>query len=574
MRALRLAEADDTLEPDARVAVLAIELGLIGDAERLYRRCSRFDLLNRLLQACGRYEEALAVAESDDRVHLRHTWWAYAGWLRTEGRTDEALLWYGKCGTAVADVTQMLLHEMTAAELQQHVMQADASGGGGDDGPTDPALLRWYARYVESTGDMDAAFACYQRAGDWFAQVRILCFTGQLTRADSVACLSGDRAACYHLARHYENHAARPADAIKMYRRAQTASNVVRLCRELNMTEELWQCASTMARGRDARTAAQYFEELEPPDVARAVELYWRAGDAHRAVELAFASGQPAVLQVIAAELGERRGGAANEDDEQLVHRCAEFFVQNGQPERAVQLLARSQLHAEALRVCADGNVRVSEALADELTPAVLDAADAAETERRKATLVQLGELLHAQGDYHTAAKKFTQAGERRRAMRALLKSGDTEKIVFFAGVSREREVYVMAANYLQSLRWRGQPKVYRDIVAFYERAQAYEELANFHVTCAEAHIGEQRAYVEALAALEAGQVCLGKVRTQQQKGGTGGGSGMDGGVLARAAERLGGTVADVRRVVEVQSALERGEYAAAVASCRSVLGE
>ena len=54
------------------------------------------------------------------------------------------------------------------------------------------------------------------------------------------------------------------------------------------------------------------------------------------------------------------------------------------------------------------------------------------------------------QGAYHLATKKFTQAGNRVKAMRALLKSGDTEKIIFFAGVSRQKEIYVMAANYLQ----------------------------------------------------------------------------------------------------------------------------
>ena len=50
------------------------------------------------------------------------------------------------------------------------------------------------------------------------------------------------------------------------------------------------------------------------------------------------------------------------------------------------------------------------------------------------------------QGAYHLATKKFTQAGNRVKAMRALLKSGDTEKIIFFAGVSRQKEIYVMAA--------------------------------------------------------------------------------------------------------------------------------
>ena len=64
------------------------------------------------------------------------------------------------------------------------------------------------------------------------------------------------------------------------------------------------------------------------------------------------------------------------------------------------------------------------------------------------------------QGAYHLATKKFTQAGNRVKAMRALLKSGDTEKIIFFAGVSRQKEIYVMAANYLQ-VRCRSQYKYY-----------------------------------------------------------------------------------------------------------------
>lgn len=70
---------------------------------------------------------------------------------------------------------------------------------------TDPNLLKWWAQYIESTGDMDSALKIYLKADDWFSQVRILCFLGQLSKAESVARLSGDKSACYHLARHYEN---------------------------------------------------------------------------------------------------------------------------------------------------------------------------------------------------------------------------------------------------------------------------------------------------------------------------------------------------------------------------------
>ena len=63
VRAVRKAMEDQTLEPDAKTAVLAIELGMINEAENLYKKCGRFDLLNQLLQNCGRFEEALKIAE-------------------------------------------------------------------------------------------------------------------------------------------------------------------------------------------------------------------------------------------------------------------------------------------------------------------------------------------------------------------------------------------------------------------------------------------------------------------------------------------------------------------------------
>lgn len=69
--------------------------------------------------------------------------------------------------------------------------------------------------------------------------------------------------------------------------------------------------------------------------------------------------------------------------------------------------------------------------------------------------------------------------------MKALLKSGDTEKIVFFAGVSRQKEIYVMAANYLQSLDWRRDPEVMKNIISFYTKGRALDLLAGFYEACA-----------------------------------------------------------------------------------------
>lgn len=72
------------------------------------------------------------------------------------------------------------------------------------------------------------------------------------------------------------------------------------------------------------------------------------------------------------------------------------------------------------------------------------------------------------------------------KAMKALLKSGDTDKIIFFASISRQREIYIMAANYLQTLDWQNQPDILRNIITFYSKGKAQDLLANFYVACAQ----------------------------------------------------------------------------------------
>lgn len=49
---------------------------------------------------------------------------------------------------------------------------------------------------------------------------------------------------------------------------------------------------------------------------------------------------------------------------------------------------------------------------------------------------LQVAKILKRQGNYHLACKKYTQAGDKVKAMKCLLKSGDTDKIVFFASES------------------------------------------------------------------------------------------------------------------------------------------
>ena len=70
--------------------------------------------------------------------------------------------------------------------------------------------------------------------------------------------------------------------------------------------------------------------------------------------------------------------------------------------------------------------------------------------------------------------------------MRALLKSGDTEKIIFFANTARKKEIYIMAGNYLQTTNWKTNPDVMKQIVSFYTKGSSPDLLAGFYDACAQ----------------------------------------------------------------------------------------
>ena len=64
------------------------------------------------------------------------------------------------------------------------------------------------------------------------------------------------------------------------------------------------------------------------------------------------------------------------------------------------------------------------------------------------------------------------QAGEKVKALKCLIRSGNTDKIIFFAGVSRHAEIYTLAANYLQTLDWHSRPDLAQSIVTFYTKVR------------------------------------------------------------------------------------------------------
>ncbi|KAM3859666.1 intraflagellar transport protein 140 homolog [Diretmus argenteus] len=484
-RALREAEAE--AEPEARVAMLAIQLGMLEDAEKLYKGCQRYDLLNKFYQASGQWQQALETAENHDRIHLRTTYYSYAKYLEAMGDKNLALIYYEKSDTHRVEVPRMLQDDTLSLEIYVNKMK-------------DKNVYKWWAQYLESRSDMDSALRFYEYAQDYLSLVRVHCYMGNIQKASEIANDTGDRAASYHLARQYEGHDD-IKQAVHFYTRAQAYNNAIRLCKENGLDDQLMNLA-LLSNPEDMMEAACYYEE-KGTHMDRAVALYHKAGHVSKALELAFATQQFSALQLIAEDLNEN-------SDPALLARCSDFFIKHTQYEKAVELLIAAKKYQQALQLCLDQNLTITEELAESMT--VTESKDLSE-EARKDLLDRIADCCMRQGNYHLATKKYTQAGNKLKAMRALLKSGDTEKIVFFANVCRQKELFIMAANYLQSLDWQKNPEILKNIIGFYTKGRALDLLAGFYEACAQVEIDEYQNYDKALHAQTEAYKCLSKAK-------------------------------------------------------------
>ncbi|CAG9540911.1 unnamed protein product [Cercopithifilaria johnstoni] len=508
---------------EVQVATLAIQLGLLDDARALFESCRRYDLVNRLLQTRNRWDEAFKIAEKHDRIHLKNTYYNYANYLESLNSIDSAIENYEKSGTHCFEVPRMLFDHPKL--LESYVKKTK-----------DPGIQKWWAQYMESKGDIKTAHLYYQHAKDYLSVVRLLCHINNINEAIEVANTSGDKASCYHLGQYFEAH-----DDVNMavafFTKAHSCRNALRLAKENNMKDKIANLA-LMAGGNELVEAAQYYENI-PGEADKAVMLYHKAGMISRALDLAFRTEQFSALDLITNELDQN-------SDPRILERAAEFFKTNQQYNKAVQLLAYSKKYSEAIDLCKQRNVPMNEALAEALTPSKGEISNEAD---RIKLLESIAECCVQQRNYHFAAKKYTQAGNKLDAMRSLIKSGDTGRIIFFATAARNKEIYILAANYLQTLNWKEDSDLMKQIELFYNKANAYEHLSSFYEACAQVEIDDYRDYNKAIDALNESLRCITKALQNNPK--------KNDEYLTEKQARLHETIGNIKEFIEIRNIYE-----------------
>lgn len=199
--------------------------------------------------------------------------------------------------------------------------------------------------------------------------------------------------------------------------------------------------------------------------------------------------------------------------DPALLSRCADFFLDNNQYDKAVHLFITAKQHEKALKLCLEYDCKITDKMAELMTPP-----KTMPKEERQEILLRLAQCCKDQGAYNLACKKFTQAGDKIKAMESLIKSADTEKIIYYATMTKKKDIYILAANYLQNLDWHNEPDVMKTIINFYTKARAMQQLSVFYDACAQVEIDEYRDYEKALGALKESLKYMIKAKSIQNK--------------------------------------------------------
>lgn len=86
------------------------------EAENLYEAAERYDLINKLYQNSNRWDDAIRVAESKDRINVKNTYDAYGRYLENKGEIQKSIKMYELANTHRKHVPRLLLSNPVALE--------------------------------------------------------------------------------------------------------------------------------------------------------------------------------------------------------------------------------------------------------------------------------------------------------------------------------------------------------------------------------------------------------------------------------------------------------------------------
>ena len=161
---------------DLALALLAINLNLMSEAEEIYKQSGDKHALSKFYQARNDWESAIKCV---DKFNLKTVYYSYAKYLESQDMEEEAIKYYELSNTHAVEVPRMLFNS-NLNKLKDYCTNSKAST------EDDLRLKNWWALYCESQGNIEEAIRTYEDAKDFYNLVRLLCINGQVDQAKSL----------------------------------------------------------------------------------------------------------------------------------------------------------------------------------------------------------------------------------------------------------------------------------------------------------------------------------------------------------------------------------------------------
>ncbi|KAI8911808.1 hypothetical protein EDD86DRAFT_246061 [Gorgonomyces haynaldii] len=447
---LRLVRDQD---PQKNLLMMAILLGMAEEARELAQESNNFELLGLFHQASGKWEQGLEIVAAKDRLALPMAFYNFAKHLSETGDQSGAIAAFEKSQGAKSEIPRLLMRNKQ--DLENYMAST-----------TDTEIIKWFAQNAEGHLDYETALSYYEKIQDFCSQIRVHCVSGDFKKAMQLADTAPDNHAGLFLIANELESQGKYSDAIAYYGRAKSFGSAIRLAMEHKINQELTQLAF-QGTPKQMYTVAKYFEDLNL--VEKAIPLYEKAGNVAKALQLCMEINNVPLMESIAHKLNP-------ETDADLLHSIAEHLKSSGSDELALKVMITSQKYEEALSILENGHIPVTEELMDKFNLEGLEP----QIERHYRS--KMADICFKNGLFHMASKQV-------KAMGALLK----------LDVSKNPEIYTIAANFLQSLNWRGNTDLLKSIIQFYTKAKAFQPLALFYESCAQIEIDEFQNYEKVL---------------------------------------------------------------------------
>jgi intraflagellar transport protein 140 len=232
--------------------------------------------------------------------------------------------------------------------------------------------------------------------------------------------------------------------------------------------------------------AARWFDDQK--EAKNAIVLYSRAGRLNRALALCFAMKQYDALDEILDTL-------TSKTDPSVLVRCGRYFVESERWSKAPQCFALARQFDEVIALCNKHNIKLPSSVIQELSEMKAD----------PEVMKRFASLCEQQGAFQTAATLYVKFKDHIAAMKALIRSGETAKVIKFANLVKKKETYILAGNYLQTLNPRDGDSTFEPVGMLYKKAGATDKLGWFYESVARNEIDEYQEYTKGLALMKAG---------------------------------------------------------------------